>query len=32
VPGFLFEYLAEVEMFACGPTPMLQAAARVAHR
>jgi dihydroorotate dehydrogenase electron transfer subunit len=24
--------LAEVEMFACGPTPMLQAAARVARR
>ena len=24
--------LAEVEMFACGPTPMLQATARVARR
>ena len=24
--------LAEVEMFACGPTPMLQAAAKVARR
>ena len=26
------ESLAEVEMFACGPTPMLQATARVARR
>jgi dihydroorotate dehydrogenase electron transfer subunit len=26
------EALAEVEMFACGPTPMLQAAAKVARR
>ncbi len=26
------EVLAEVEMFACGPTPMLQATARVARR
>jgi dihydroorotate dehydrogenase electron transfer subunit len=26
------EALAEVEMFACGPTPMLQATARVARR